>query len=161
MFSYIFSRGIKLSYLTHNNPMDTEQWPREVPKGRNPSCVQRSRQSECLVARTVWVARDSLVKLTKPKWKLGLLFCPHATPQVCVTLTHITLHIAHSHCTPVLHFAFYFHFTFLYSLFIYLYRIYCVLWFLCVVLIVFLCFMFTVCTYTPEQIPGRCKPTWQ
>ena len=22
-------------------------------------------------------------------------------------------------------------------------------------------FMFTVCTFTPEQIPGRCKPTWQ
>ena len=26
---------------------------------------------------------------------------------------------------------------------------------LCVVLIVFVCFMFTVCTYTPENIPGR------
>ena len=84
---------------------------------------------------------------------------PAPTPQVCVTLTHITLHIAHPHCTPVLHSTF--HFTFLYSLFIYLYRIYCVFWFLCVVLILFLCFMFTVCTYTPEQIPGRCKPTWQ
>ena len=39
--------------------------------------------------------------------------------------------------------------------------LYCSTYCVCVVLIVFVCFMFTVCTYTPEQIPGKCKPTWQ
>src|SRR4029434_10792238 len=62
------------------------------------------------------------------------------TLQACVMLTHTTLHctlhIAHSllHSCPA----------------------FCI-----VVLIVFVCFMFTVCTYTPEHITGRCTPTWQ
>src|SRR4029434_9330407 len=58
---------------------------------------------------------------------------PAPTPQACDTL-HCTLHI--HFCTLAL--------------------LFCI-----VVLIVFVCFTFTVCTYTPEQIPGRCKPTWQ
>ena len=67
------------------------------------------------------------------------------TPQACVMLTHTTLHTAHCTSTFALLPCF----------------LYCSTYCVCVVLIVFVCFMFTVCTYTPEQIPGRCKPTWQ
>src|SRR4029434_7609972 len=76
---------------------------------------------------------------------------PAPTPQACVMLTHTTLHTALLFC--ILHFTLYF--PFLYIFYIFLSYI---LVFSCVVLIVFLCFMFTGCTYTPKKIPGRCKP---
>src|SRR4029434_8497306 len=69
---------------------------------------------------------------------------PAPTPQACVMLTHTTLHTANCTSTFALLPCF----------------LYCSTYCVCVVLIVFVCFMFTVCTYTPEQIPGRCKPTW-
>src|SRR4029434_4697333 len=50
---------------------------------------------------------------------------PVPTPQVCVTLTHITLHIHITLLFCILHSTF--HLTFLHTLFIYLYRIYIVL----------------------------------
>src|SRR4029434_6723544 len=76
----------------------------------------------------------------------------------CTLLIHIALLFCFLHST--------FHF-FLYSLFIYLYRIYCVFWFLyvvlflcvvlicdfmlCVVLIVFLCFYVLCLLYAPSH----------
>src|SRR4029434_1753197 len=64
---------------------------------------------------------------------------PTPTPLVCVTLTHITLHIAHPHCTPVLLFALYF------PLFFYIFIVYIfVSYILC--FLVLMCSTFLMCS---------------
>lgn len=79
--------------------------------------------------------------------------------QVCVTLTHITLHIAHSHCTPVLHFALYSpRYFFIFIVYIFVSYILCFLvlmcstFLLCSTFFVFLCFYVMCSTFTPEKI---------
>ena len=97
-------------------------------------------------------SRLQLALLTRPgtpTWP-GLLSHPH-TLSLCYINTHYI-----AHCSFTLHSCFAFcillsTLLFLYSLFIYLYRIYCVFWFLCVVLFLmcstYLCFYVMCSTY--------------